>query len=103
MKRRVLRFLGVAAIVAGVMAPTAALAQTDYPTPRNTPSVSAEPTQVGGAQAQRGASSSGASSGGALAFTGGEVVALSLVGVGLTGAGVVLVGLGRRRRSQIHA
>jgi hypothetical protein len=80
------------------MAPTAALAQTDYPTPSSTPSVGAEPTDPGGAQATR-----GESSGGALAFTGSEVVALSLVGLGLTGAGVVLVGLGRRRRAQIHA
>lgn len=93
MKRRVWKFLGVAAVVGGVMAPAAALAQ-DYPTPSSTPTVGEG--GVGGAQATRPASSGG-SGGSTLPLTGGEIAALSLVGIGVTGAGAVLVAVGRRR------
>jgi hypothetical protein len=99
MKRRIWKFLGAVAVVGGVLVPTAALAD-DYPTPASTPTV--EPGRVGGAQATRPASSGG-SGGSSLPFTGGEIAALALAGAGVTGAGVVLVGLGRRRRAEIQS
>jgi LPXTG-motif cell wall-anchored protein len=74
------------------MAPTAAMAERDYPTPSSTPTATAESAQVGGAQAAQ-----PVRSGSTLPLTGGEIVVLALSGAGLTGAGVVLVGLGRRR------
>lgn len=100
MKRRIWKLLGAAAVVGGVMAPTAALAEGDYPTPPSTPTASAEQQgRVSGAQASRSESSGGST----LPFTGGEIAALALAGAGVTGAGVVLVGFGRRHRAQIQS
>jgi hypothetical protein len=92
MGHRFWRFLGAAAIVAGVLAPTAAVAQ-DYPPGSNTPTA----TTVAGNRAGNTQTTSTASRGSSLPFTGGEIAALTLVGAGVAGAGVVLVGLGRRR------
>jgi hypothetical protein len=94
MKHRIWKLIGAAAVVGGVIAPTAALAEGDYPTPSSTPTATptAEPTQVGGAQAGR-----PVRSGSTLPFTGVEITALALTGAGVTGAGVLLVALGRRR------
>jgi hypothetical protein len=99
MKRRIRKFLGAVAVVGGVLAPTAALAN-DYPTPSSTPTV--DSVAVSGAQVTRPASSGG-SGGSTLPFTGGEIAALALAGASVTGAGVVLVGIGRRRRAQIQS
>jgi hypothetical protein len=97
MKRHIWKSLAAAAVVGGVMAPAAAVAQGDYPTPSSTPTVTpqvagAETARVEGAQAAR-----PVSGGATLPFTGGEVAALAIAGAGVTGAGVVLVALGRRR------
>jgi hypothetical protein len=98
MRHRIWKLIGPAAVVGGVIAPTAALAERDYPTPSSTRTVSAtatetaEPTQVGGAQAAR-----PVRSGSTLPFTGVEITALALTGAGVTGAGLLLVALGRRR------
>jgi hypothetical protein len=93
------KLLGAAVVVGGgVLAPTAALAQGDYPIPKETPTATPEPVQVGGAQAAR-----PVSGGATLPFTGGEIAALTVAGVGVTGAGVVLVGLTRRRRAHTSA
>jgi hypothetical protein len=96
MKRHIWKFLAGIAVVGGVMAPTAALAQGDYPTPGSTPTVTpevagAEAARVGGAQAAR-----PVRGGATLPFTGGETVVLALAGAGVIGAGIVLVSLGRR-------
>lgn len=100
MKCRIWKFLGAVAVVGGgVLAPTAALAG-DYPTPPSTPTAGAEQQgRVGGARASRSESSGGST----LPFTGGEIAALALAGAGVTGAGVVLVGFGRRHRAQVQS
>jgi len=94
MRHRVWKLLGAAVVVGGVLAPTAALAQGDYPTPKETPTATPEPVQVGGAQAAR-----PVSGGATLPFTGGETAALAVVGAGVSGSGVLLVGLTRSRRA----
>ena len=94
MKHRIWKLIGAAAVVGGVMAPTAAWAEGDYPTPSSTPTAAAteEPTQVGGALAVR-----PVRSGSTLPLTGGEITALAITGAGVTGAGVLLVAFPRRR------
>jgi uncharacterized surface anchored protein len=96
MRRRIWKLLGAAAIVGGVMAPTAALAQ-DYPTPSSSPTATTGPSSVEGASVRGAQVTRPSRRGSTLPFTGGEIAALTLVGLGVTGAGVVLVGFGRRR------
>jgi len=84
------RVLVGAAIAFGALAPQAAVAQTD-PYERETAEVEAvsfetRPTEVKGVQVQQG-----------LAVTGGDVVQLTIIGLGLVGAGAVMV---RRSRSR---
>jgi hypothetical protein len=87
-QRRARRLLVAGAIAAGVMVPSAAVAQ-EYPTPTDPPSVTADP----GA----GSSSSVTDPGGTrLPVTGGQVAGLTLIGLGAAGAGAVLVRIGRR-------
>ena len=84
------RVLVGAAIAAGALVPQAAVAQTD-PYERPTTEVKGtqfetQPTEVKGVQVQQG-----------LAVTGGDVVQLALLGVGLVGVGTVMVRRGRSR------
>jgi hypothetical protein len=102
MKRHIWKFLGAAAVTGSVLAPTTALAQGDYPTPPSTPTVDpqvagAEATRVGDPQTGDPQAARPVSGGATLPFTGGEIAALAVAGAGVTGAGVLLVGLGRRR------
>ncbi|MGH9048252.1 MAG: hypothetical protein ACRDY4_00815 [Acidimicrobiia bacterium] len=94
--QRALRLIAAGAVVTGVMLPAAALAQQDpvYPTPSSTPEVTNPPAVAGG-----GASTSVEPVGAreTLPFTGGEIAGLTLIGLGVTGAGVAMVRIGRRR------
>jgi len=94
--RRVLRVTAAAAVVGGVMLPAAALAQQDpvYPTPTSTPVVT-DPAQAAGSSASR--TQTVAVSEETLPVTGGQIAGLALIGLGVTGAGVAMVRIGRRR------
>jgi len=94
---RVARVAAVVGFTLAVLAPAAA-AQTDYPTPTTTPTT--PPTSnVSGVVV-----SSGQSQGsGFLAFTGGNIAMLVVIGLGAAGAGIVLVRYGRRRRAGVTA
>jgi hypothetical protein len=100
MKQELLRqtrhLLVVGAIGLGaVVLPVAAAAATGpYPTPL-APKVPTDPgAQVKGATAQQ--STSGTSS--SLPFTGSDIAGLAVIGLGATGAGIVLTRSSRRRR-----
>jgi hypothetical protein len=95
-RKRSLRLLAAGTVAAGVMLPAVALAQDDtYPTPTTTPTV--ETTTPSGQQVTTGgATTSVDAGGGALPVTGGQIAGLTLIGLGITGAGVVMVRLGRR-------
>lgn len=104
--RRVLRLLAAGTVAAGVSLPVVAMAQEggdEYPTPTSTPEVpTTVPTVPGGTSTQidRGApgdgGGGGGGGGGVLPVTGGQIAGLTLIGLGITGAGVVMVRLGRR-------
>ncbi len=92
---RVARVAAVVGFVLVGLAPVAA-AQTDYPTPTTEPSTTTTPTSnVSGVVV----SSGQAQSSGFLAFTGGNIALLVVIGLGAAGAGIVLVRYGRRRRA----
>lgn len=83
-------------MAAGTLAPQAAVAQT-APYERETAEVDAtnfetRPTEVKGVQVQQG-----------LAVTGGDVVQLTIIGLGLVGAGAVLVRRSRNRTISAQA
>jgi hypothetical protein len=89
LSRRAARLFAAGAIVAGVLAPTAAFA-TNYPNGGTTPPSSVDPgTQVEGTTATSGSSS--------LPFTGGDVLGLTAIGGGAVVIGGVLAHRGRRR------
>ena len=97
-QKRALRLLAAGTVVAGVMLPAVALAQEggdEYPTPSSTPEVpSTVPDDVVTPGGQTAVETSGG--GGSLPVTGGQIAGLTLIGLGITGAGVVMVRLGRR-------
>jgi hypothetical protein len=98
--RRALRLLAAGTVAAGVSLPAVAMAQQggdEYPTPSSTPEVPStvpETAVPGGTSTsvERGADGGG----GSLPVTGGQIAGLTLIGLGITGAGVVMVRLGRR-------
>ena len=95
-KKRALRLFAAATVAAGVMLPVVAVAPEggdEYPTPSSTPTVpsTASPATAGGAS-----TTTVSSGGGSLPVTGGQIAGLTLIGLGITGAGVVMVRLGRR-------
>jgi hypothetical protein len=93
-RKRALRLLAAGTVAAGVMLPAVAMAQEDpYPTPSSTPEV---PSTVPDTVTPGGAAVETAGGGGTLPVTGGQIAGLTLIGLGITGAGVVLVRLGRR-------
>lgn len=94
--KRVLRLLAIGAIVAGVMVPVAAAAQQDpvYPTPTSAPEVRRPPTPDGAVTARPVPVSRDR-----LPVTGGQIAGLALIGLGVTGAGVAMVRVGRQRRA----
>lgn len=93
--QRALRLVAAGAVVAGVMLPAAAVAQQDpvYPTPSSTPEVTNPPRGSSGSSTSIDVSSSQET----LPFTGGEIAGLTMIGLGVTGAGVAMVRIGRRR------
>lgn len=96
--KRALRLLAAGTVVAGVLLPAAAMAQEggdEYPTPSSTPDV---PSTVPATAVPGGTSTSveRGDGGGSLPVTGGQIAGLTLIGLGITGAGVVMVRLGRR-------
>lgn len=95
--KRALRLLAAGTVAAGVMLPAVALAQEggdEYPTPSSTPEV---PSTVPGTVTAGGSTAVDTSGGGgSLPVTGGQIAGLTLIGLGVTGAGVVMVRLGRR-------
>ena len=101
-KNRALRFLAAATVTGAVMLPTVALAQDDsYPTPTTTPTVdtttpSGDQVVPGGSTTSEQVGGEQVGGGGALPVTGGQIAGLTLIGLGITGAGVVMVRLGRR-------
>ena len=90
LSRRAARLLAAGAIVAGVLAPTAAFATSNYPNPGTTPPASHDP----GTQVEAATTSSGSSS---LPFTGGDVLGLTAIGGSAVVIGGVLAHRGRRR------
>ena len=96
-RKRALRLLAAGTITAGVMLPAVAMAQEggdEYPTPSTTPNVpSTVPDTAVPAGSSTGETVGG---GGSLPVTGGQIAGLTLIGLGITGAGVVMVRLGRR-------
>lgn len=97
-QKRALRLLAAGTVAAGVMLPAVALAQQggdQYPTPSSTPEL---PSTVPEDLLIPGGSSTTETSGGggSLPVTGGQIAGLTLIGLGITGAGVVMVRLGRR-------
>jgi hypothetical protein len=101
--RRALRIMAAGAVAAAVLAPAAAVGQ-EYPTPNSVPTVSADPggSNPGASRPDAGARSRGTetsgtgSDSGTLPVTGGDAAGLALIGLGITGAGLVLVRLARR-------
>ncbi|MGH8983317.1 MAG: hypothetical protein ACRDY6_05510 [Acidimicrobiia bacterium] len=93
--QRALRVVAAGAVVAGVMLPAAAVAQQDpvYPTPTSTPKVT-EPPRVSGAARPAVERPTRQDT---LPVTGGQIAGLALIGLGITGAGVAMVRIGRRR------
>jgi hypothetical protein len=102
--KRALRLLAAATVSAGVFVPAVAMAQEggdEYPTPSSTPAVPSTVTGVGGRSATEdpggvSATEDPGGAGGSLPVTGGQIAGLTLIGLGITGAGVVMVRLGRR-------
>ena len=87
------RVFATGAIVVGaLLIPAgAALAQDDtYPTPTDPPTV----TSVAGSSTQLDQPAD-PGTGGTLPVTGGQLAGLALIGLGVTGAGVIMLGLGR--------
>jgi hypothetical protein len=103
--KRALRLLAAATVSAGVFVPAVAMAQEggdEYPTPSSTPAVpSTGSAGAGGVSATEdpggvSATEDPGGAGGSLPVTGGQIAGLTLIGLGITGAGVVMVRLGRR-------
>ncbi|MGQ0802702.1 MAG: hypothetical protein ACT4PI_02385 [Actinomycetota bacterium] len=95
-QKRALRLLAAGTVAAGVMLPAVALAQQGgdpYPTPSSTPTVPSTASQPTAGGTSTTETSGG---GGSLPVTGGQIAGLTLIGLGITGAGVVMVRLGRR-------
>jgi len=90
--QRALRLVAAGAVVMGVMLPAAALAQQDpvYPTPGSTPEVN-DPGGVSSTSAETTTYED------TLPVTGGQIAGLALIGLGITGAGVAMLRIGRRR------
>lgn len=93
LRRRVARLLAGGAVVLGVLAPTAAFAQT-YPNTGTTPPKSNDP----GAHVQGVTASNNASS---LPFTGGDVAGLAAIGGGAVVVGGLLATRSRRSRARV--
>jgi hypothetical protein len=89
--QRALRLVAAGAVVTGVMLPVAAVAQQDpvYPAPPSTPEV----TDPGTVSSDSGEVTVYEDT---LPVTGGQIAGLALIGLGVTGAGVAMVRLGRR-------
>jgi hypothetical protein len=98
-EKRVLRVVAAGTVALGALLPAAAMAQEggdEYPTPSSTPEV---PSTVPETAVPGGITTSldtGGGGGGALPVTGGQIAGLTLIGLGITGAGVVMARLGRR-------
>jgi hypothetical protein len=85
--------LAAGAVVLGVLAPTAAFAQT-YPNPGSTPPKPNDPgAQVKGVTASNSSSS--------LPFTGGDVAGLAAIGGGAVVVGGLLATRSRRSRARV--
>jgi hypothetical protein len=98
-RKRALQLLAAATVSIGVMLPAAALAQTDpYPTVPTNPPVTTVPSPGGTSTSI----DTGGGGGGSLPVTGGQIAGLTLIGLGVTGAGVVMVRLGRRRPVRVE-
>jgi hypothetical protein len=98
--KRALRLLAAGTVAAGASLPAVAMAQEggdEYPTPTSTPDV---PSTVPEAPVPGGISTSvergDGGGGGALPVTGGQIAGVTLIGLGITGAGLVMLRLGRR-------
>jgi len=92
-RKRALQLLAAATVSIGAMLPAAALAQTDpYPTVPTRPPVETTSPTPGGISTTFDTGGGG----GSLPVTGGQIAGLTLIGLGVTGAGVVMVRLGRR-------
>jgi hypothetical protein len=93
--QRALRLIAAGAVVTGVMLPAAAVAQQDpvYPTPSDPPQVA----DASGSSGSPGAPVETATYEDTLPVTGGQIAGLALIGLGVTGAGVAMVRIGRRR------
>jgi hypothetical protein len=90
-RTRILRFAAAGGIVAGVaMLPGVAFADCNNYGGGSCGSVSSVPTPTSAVSAQT-------SNDGSLPFTGGDVVGLSLIGVGALAGGTALVRSGRRK------
>ena len=90
-RTRILRFAAAGGIVAGVaMLPVRAFADCNDYAGGNCGSASSAPTQTS-------AVSAATSNDGSLPFTGGDVVGLSLIGIGALAGGTALVRSGRRK------
>lgn len=92
MKRRLLRLIAATVVVGGVMAPAAAVAQ-QYPTPSSAPTVTTSASE----SPQTGPTDPGRVQTRTLAFTGGQLAALTVAGLGAIGIGLVFLRLGRRQ------
>jgi hypothetical protein len=87
--------MAAGAVVVGVMLPAAALAQQDpvYPTPSSAPTVTEPAREAAPTTSARPPVVSEEK----LPVTGGQIAGLTLIGLGVTGAGVAMVRIGRRR------
>jgi hypothetical protein len=94
---KALRLLTAGGIAAAVMLPGAAMAQScDY---GSGSCGGNQGSQGGPGSSQTG--SAGANSSGSLPFTGGDVVGLTIIGLGAVGGGAVLARSGRRRNAGV--
>ena len=90
---RALQLLVAAIVGIGAMLPVVALAQEDpYPTVPTNPPVATTITPGGTSTSI----DTGGGGGEFLPVTGGQIAGLTLIGLGVTGAGFVMVKLGRR-------
>ena len=97
---RVVRVAAVVGFALAVLAPAAA-AQTAYPTPTTTPPTTtcSHGSTNGVCNTSAVVVSSAQGQSGFLAFTGGHIALLVVIGLGTAAAGIVLVRYGRRRRA----
>jgi hypothetical protein len=99
-RAKALRLIAAGGVVAAVMLPGAAMAQTTG-CPYGTGSCGGNQGQNSGPGSSQTGSAGATNPGGSLPFTGGDVVGLAVIGVGAIAGGTALARSGRRRGAEV--